>query len=399
MTQTTQGAHQRRAEIEQRYIAEGFKIGLATDRSNVPEVQDAWRNLYRLGKLAPPALVWVVSGPIAAHVAMKLLACADPKETADDPTYFSPLVVDPALYTPAFFEDLWGSLVTSLGADRLEEYRDELAWLAKATLRAGTTLPETLRMGGLSYEHTCFWGAQEAYWPQWVRAEAEIGERTFTPEQWTIMTEYERTVKNAFWAWTFERACVVMERPSVQRTETTPNTDVLRYHGEDGPAVAFRDGYELYAWHGIQVSKQVIMAPETLTVETINAEPNAEVRRIMLERYGMERYIAESKSETLDRSDFGTLIRIPNPNPNPEEGAEDFVAVVVENSTPEPGTGIHEEWVSDGTGWTKTSTDTGVSPVYRKYIIPVPPTMQRAKEAVAWSFGMTESEYNPEIQT
>lgn len=55
------------------------------------------------------------------------------------------------------------------------------------------------------------------------------------------------------------------------------------FHCEDGPAVLYRDGLELYAWHGVRVPKWVIMEPEKITTEVINNEAKAEVRKAMTE--------------------------------------------------------------------------------------------------------------------
>jgi hypothetical protein len=67
-------------------------------------------------------------------------------------------------------------------------------------------------------------------------------------------------------------------------------------HREDGPAVAW-DGWGLYAIHGVVVPERVVMAPETLTVAEIDAETNAEVRRVMRERFGEGRYLREAGAD------------------------------------------------------------------------------------------------------
>lgn len=56
----------------------------------------------------------------------------------------------------------------------------------------------------------------------------------------------------------------------------------------------------VWAVHGVRVSRQVVEAPETLTVEQILGEENTEVRRVMIERFGAERLIAEAEAELLD---------------------------------------------------------------------------------------------------
>lgn len=74
-----------------------------------------------------------------------------------------------------------------------------------------------------------------------------------------------------------------------------------RIHNENGPAIKYRGGFvEVYGIHGVTVPKDIIMEPENITIERIKEEDNAEVRRIMTERYGMGRYLADIKASVID---------------------------------------------------------------------------------------------------
>jgi hypothetical protein len=108
---------------------------------------------------------------------------------------------------------------------------------------------------------------------------------------------------------------------------------------------------------------------DALTPERIGAETNAELRRVMLERYGFDRYLAETGAKPISRDDAGVLWRIDLP------GDEPVVMVEVVNSTPEP----------DGTHLT--------------YWLRVPPRTRTAHEGVAWTFGLSPGEYQPLKQT
>ncbi|MHC4977036.1 MAG: DUF6745 domain-containing protein [Planctomycetota bacterium] len=89
-----------------------------------------------------------------------------------------------------------------------------------------------------------------------------------------------------------------------------------RLHNESGPAVRYRDGWSVWAIHGVMVNEQIVMRPETLTVEQIKkgevVEPpdqwggaelrfdGAEVKRIMRERFGTGRYLKETNAKLID---------------------------------------------------------------------------------------------------
>lgn len=142
-----------------------------------------------------------------------------------------------------------------------------------------------------------------------------------------------------------------------------------RLHSIDGPAIPYADGFCIYSIDGVTVDEKTAVAPETLTVEEIEAEINLEVRRVMLERFGIGRYLVESQADVLNEDDYGTLYR------KRIAGDEPLVMVRVKNSTAEP----------DGS--------------FREYFLRVPPFMRTAKEAVAWTFDFAEDQYQPEEET
>ncbi|TQK50163.1 hypothetical protein FBY35_0478 [Streptomyces sp. SLBN-118] len=173
-----------------------------------------------------------------------------------------------------------------------------------------------------------------------------------------------QVARNAGWWWPYENVVVISERPvELHRDEDG------RLDRGDGPALAFPDDFALYAWRGMPVSAAFLDELASLTPAHIRAEENAELRRVMLEFYGYDRYLSESDARPVHRDETGILWRIAL------EGDEDVVMVEVVNSTPEP----------DGT--------------HRTYWLRVPPTTRTAKEGVAWTFGLGQEVYEPVRQT
>jgi hypothetical protein len=157
-----------------------------------------------------------------------------------------------------------------------------------------------------------------------------------------------------------KNVCLVCERPLVFKVD-----EGGRLHSEDGPAIAYGDGFRLFSWHGTNVPQWIINDPQSITVAKIDKEINAELRRIMIERYGASRYILDSGAVVIDKDECGVLYR------KEVRNDEAIVMVKVRNSTPEP----------DGT--------------YRDYFLRVPPTITKARDAVAWTFDMKPEEYKP----
>lgn len=72
-----------------------------------------------------------------------------------------------------------------------------------------------------------------------------------------------------------------------------------RLHREDGPALE-SDIEPLYFIEGVLVTEQIVMHPETITSDDVEAEENAEAQRIMIERMGADRYMRESGATVID---------------------------------------------------------------------------------------------------
>ncbi|MGW0122772.1 DUF6745 domain-containing protein [Streptomyces sp. NPDC003327] len=170
--------------------------------------------------------------------------------------------------------------------------------------------------------------------------------------------------EHAGWWWPYENVAVVCERPAELHRDEAGRLD-----RGDGPALAFPDGFALHAWRGMPVSADFLARLADLTPERIRDEENAELRRVMLEYYGYDRYLAASAARPVHRDETGVLWRIDL------DDDEDVAMVEVVNSTPEP----------DGS--------------HRTYWLRVPPATRTAREGVAWTFGLAAEAYEPLVQT
>ena len=173
-----------------------------------------------------------------------------------------------------------------------------------------------------------------------------------------------------------------------------------RPHNDNGPSHEWRDGWKLYHVHGVRVPELVVKNPEQITVEMIDAETNAEVRRVMVERYGQSRYLLDAGAIVVNRDDYGVLLRREVPDDEP------IVMVRVLNSTPEPDGSLTTEEAAEIFGADKVSSQATLmralgheSPLWKDYFLRVPPEMKTAHEAVAWTFGMSAEEYHPDFQS
>jgi hypothetical protein len=170
--------------------------------------------------------------------------------------------------------------------------------------------------------------------------------------------------RSAGWWWPYANIAILTERPDAVHRD-----NLGRLHAADTPALHYSDGYALHAWRGMPIPSDLVDRLGRLTHRQIAAERNAELRRVMLEHFGYERYLREAGAQRVSQDESGILWRLNFSDDEP------LVMVEVINSTPEP----------DGTS--------------RVYWLRVPPATRTAREGVAWTFGLTEAEYRPLIQT
>lgn len=143
-----------------------------------------------------------------------------------------------------------------------------------------------------------------------------------------------------------------------------------RLHSVDRkPAVEFQDGRVEYHWHGIRVDDEVIKNPQSITVSRIDAEGNSEIKRILIELYGQQRYFSDCGAVLLKRDGVGELYQ------KQRRGDRPIRFVKVKNSTLEP----------DGTR--------------KDYFLRVPPETKTPREGIAWTFNVHPKHYQPEVET
>ncbi|MGI8660090.1 MAG: DUF6745 domain-containing protein [Thermoleophilaceae bacterium] len=146
-------------------------------------------------------------------------------------------------------------------------------------------------------------------------------------------------------------------------------------HGDSGSALLYPDGFGIWAWHGVRVPRDVI--ERRLEPRRIAREPNVEIRRVMIERYGLERYLRAVDATKLDEVHEPPFPGLLDARLWRADMAGDEPLCVVElvNSTPK----------QDGSA--------------RSYMLRVPPDVETAHQAVAWTFAMAERDYHPVVES
>ena len=139
-------------------------------------------------------------------------------------------------------------------------------------------------------------GSVDAWWASYYEFCGELVE--YKTEDKKRLAAYQKVIKTVFWTIPYPKIAFVSMRPNLISFD-----DQDRLHNETGPAIRFRDGYSLYAIHGVRLPfAHIVEAPEKITLAEIREEINAEVRRVMITRMGLDKYFQQSEAKLIDES-------------------------------------------------------------------------------------------------
>lgn len=371
------------AAIEDQWLA----AALETAPANRPAAEEGVREAYRqAGRPEPDEIVWL-SSPRAGAVAAALLTGAAPEGPAWVTEVRAALEHQGVTASPdagasvrrqirtepwaaarerasqVLGVDGWAQLTAAAGRRSWALVMDRVAGRLRQRLGQDLTadLPATLARTARSRLLDAIYGQHDGVWLATFEAADRLHPGTALLDD---LSGLATVARHSGWWWAGSRYAILTERPT-----RVARDNVGRLHRGEGPALEYPDGYALWAWRGMPIPTDLAAQLPTLTADRIGAESNAELRRVMLEHFGYDRYLREAGAQARHKDETGTLWHLPL------AGDEPLVMVEVVNATPEP----------DGTS--------------RIYWLRVPPTVRTAREGVAWTFGLEATDYHPKIQT
>jgi hypothetical protein len=204
--------------------------------------------------------------------------------------------------------------------------------------------------GALSYS---LWHAISAYDQADDMADMLFFDAYYAQNEARALAQFSECVSGY---WCGKTVALLVRRPTLLAFD-----EEGRLHNAAGPCVKFPDGWKIYAWHGVCVPERVIAAPDELNRNDFFDAENVEARRIIQERMGA-RFVEEIGGRFIHGGAQGVLYEVELPE-DPEHVAR-YVQVL------DPSTN-------------------------REYYLRVPPDIQTADEALAWTFGLESREYRP----
>ena len=351
--------------------------GLATGPADRVQAEEGVRLAYQAAGLTPPRIViWLdspLAGAIGAEFLRRILKEISGPQVGDQ---VRDQVWDQvrAQVWYQVGDQVWAQVWDQVRA----QVRDQVWDQVRAQVRD--------QVGDQVWRAVC--GQHEASWLSFFSFFREACEL----EVCKRLEGLSMVARHAGWWWPFNGAVILTERPTQLHRDAG-----WRLHSETTAAIQYHDGWGIWAIHGVRVPQNVVEDPASITLGSIEKERNAEVRRVMIERYGLGRYVRDAQFEVLD-ADID-----PVGQPRRLLRRDNLVVVELTNST--------EDYVAPRMSYDKTDVDIPAS--RRKYHVQCHPELRpllpnnelgepqklTALNAVASTYGMTGEEYVLQVET
>ena len=315
------------AALLPQFRAQWLQWGINTDRADRAKAEAAVLAMRaRIGTTKRPIFVWCES-PATVALAVHFLKSEPFKKWADS--------------IPDTLESsLWSSLESSLGSSLGSSLRSSL-WSS-----LGSSLESSLE----SILGNFWWGQHDSYWIAFYLFCRDVVGVKYAAQKSSDLDLWRDVSQSCCWWQCYENYVIISDRPTVCCMD---DRDVL--HCQSGPALAFADGWMVHAWHGVSVPAEWIEDKLSLTPSVALRQTNTEQRRAACEILGWDSILRDLKAKTIERDhdpEIGELLEVELPY----AGRERFLRVRC------------------GTG--------------RTFAIPVPPDMETALEANAWTYDL-----------
>ena len=249
------------------WVSKWLKIGLSTERADFDAAESAGRACYRSAGLPEPIVVLRMGSPLAATIG--------------------------GVYAVNLLQQVRQQVRQQVG-QQVEQQVWQQVWQ-----QVGQQVGDAVWNNSSSYGLWAGWMSWVSFFRDVCRWEDDALSRFALAE----------ALANTGWQWWHSDVLALSDRPRFIKRNAAG-----RLHSDEGPAIEYRDGWSIYAWHGYRLPDthyHLITARDKITPAMIEAEPNAELRRIALEIFGFDRFFEARGGKVIDKDEvFGRPRRL-----------------------------------------------------------------------------------------
>ena len=243
------------------FIKKWTDIGLCTKKTDRTKAEKACREAYVVAGLEEPKMILWASSPLGLLMTAKLI-----KEIAKNGLKpYSDMNLSSV--RDSVGASVWDSVRDSVRASVWDSLKKELSELNS-------------------------WGQHDSNWLgfyDYFRAVCNLEIET------SKLTPLSELSKETGWHLFYKNIAILSEKPiEINRNE------LGQLHRFNGPAIRWNDGYELYRFNGIRIDKKEYLATSEITKDIILKEENADIRREIIKKIGIEKTIEFLGAKVID---------------------------------------------------------------------------------------------------
>jgi hypothetical protein len=307
------------------YVDKWIKTGLSTDPINKDNLRKDINKLYICGRIKPPKFIILLNSPISClfsfcwfnhftqvgdQVGDQVWDKVGDQVGAQVWAQVRDQVWDKvwdkvgAQVRDQVWDKVWDKVGDQVGAQVWaqvwDQVRDKVRDKVGAQIRDKVWDKVGDQVGAFIYgQHDSSWLAFYEYFYN----ETKIQDLSLLSGLWNC-SKYG-------WILPYKHVCFVSERHNIC------NLKNKLLHCDGGPAIQYPDGWSVWALNGVGVSQEISETPANkLNAQLILSEKNAEVRREIVRKIGVERIVQQLGATTINKMGTYELLQLNIPNIN-----------------------------------------------------------------------------------
>lgn len=151
--------------------------------------------------------------------------------------------------------------------------------------------------------YNVWWGNCDISWLGFYTFPVSLGIK-YTDEEVETLEIMKSLVEKIGFVWYFKGICFICDRPILISKKG------VRLHNEKDMALKYKDGYGLWYLNGVEVPSKIVTTPAAeLDAKLILKEKNAEVRREIVRKIGIDKVCHDLGSKSIDKKgDYELLL-------------------------------------------------------------------------------------------
>ena len=296
--------------------------GLSTERADWSRFEKAVRECYRYANLKDDVPVIHVPSPmvgaLAAPIAASLIALIRKDKHS---TVYSAVgsavesavrsAVDSAVYSAvdsAVESAVRSAVGSAVGSAVDSAVRSAVGSAVESAIHSAVDSAVGSAVGSaekVMFWHYWFGGSLWQAWNAFVTFFFDVCELD-DPDIQRRANAYAETSLSAGYWWPNKDFIMVCDRPKQIKRNSNG-----QLHCTDDMAIKWPDGWGLWMLNGVRMREEQVIAPaEKITVEEVVKENNTEVRRELIRKIGIERFIQKAGAKVLDKKGNYELLSI-----------------------------------------------------------------------------------------